>query len=312
MRHPVGPLPASIYWRRRFVVLVVLAAIAALVIWLTTGGGGGSHAKGKQPVPVESITPGAGPSGSAISTRPGGTGGTATGGDTSGGATPSSSPSAGGSQGSSDTTTDGGGDSGSGGTGGTGGSDVSLSGGATDGGTGGTGGGAGGAASGGGSATGGAAAGGGTGGGTVPVNTSAVRALPICPTSKLSLELASAQNAYQPKERPRFELTVRNSGAACRADLGRAASVITVSASSDGRVWSSGDCPTDRSAKWVGIPAGSSVTETFVWDRSRSTQQCPSPSPSGSATDGVYLVQADLSGVSGTPVTARASFRLES
>jgi hypothetical protein len=38
--HPVGPLPASVYWRRRIVVLA--AALAGLlVLWLLAGSGGG-------------------------------------------------------------------------------------------------------------------------------------------------------------------------------------------------------------------------------------------------------------------------------
>ncbi|MCD0486395.1 hypothetical protein LO771_29440 [Streptacidiphilus sp. ASG 303] len=319
LRHPVGPLPASIYWRRRFAVLVVLLAIAALVVWLSTGGGGDDRAGGKHPAPVPSITPGTGPSGPAVTGRPGGPGGVSggpggTGGDTGSGSGGTGTPGAGdspgagespGADGGSDTAgVTGGADGGSGGAGGTGGSDVSLSGGTTGSASNDA---AGGTGSGGGSGT-----GGGSGSGGVQVNTPAARALPICPTSQISLELATTSNAYQPKERPRFELTVRNSGPACRADLGRTASVLTVSEASAGRVWSSGDCPTDRTSQWVAVPAGGAVTETFVWDRTRSTPQCPSPPPAGTAGDGVYLVQASLGGVAGTPVTARASFRLES
>jgi hypothetical protein len=33
--HPVGPLPASVYWRRRLVVLSVLLAVAGGATWLT-------------------------------------------------------------------------------------------------------------------------------------------------------------------------------------------------------------------------------------------------------------------------------------
>ncbi|WP_162824288.1 hypothetical protein [Peterkaempfera bronchialis] len=308
----MGPLPASIYWRRRFVVLVALLAVAALIVWLTVRGGGGNEAQGKHPAPVQSITPGSSPSGSAITTRPGGGSGGGSGSSGKPGTGSSESPGAEGG------TSDSGGGSTegtTGGTGGTGGSDVSLSGGSSgsgsSGGSGGSAGSAGSTGSTGSTSNGGSGSTSG-GSGTVQIDTAAVRALPICPTSKVSLELTSVQNAYQPKDRPRFELTVRNSGPACRADLGRMASLITVSEASAGRVWSSGDCPTDRSSTWVGIPAGGAVTETFVWDRSRSIPECPTPAPGGTAGDGVYLVQASLSGVSGTPVTARASFRLES
>ncbi|RBY96104.1 MucR family transcriptional regulator [Blastococcus sp. TF02-8] len=35
MLHPVGPLPAAVYWRRRLVVLVVLVALVGGLTWLT-------------------------------------------------------------------------------------------------------------------------------------------------------------------------------------------------------------------------------------------------------------------------------------
>ncbi|GAA2745082.1 MULTISPECIES: hypothetical protein [Kitasatospora] len=288
LRQPVGPLPASIYWRRRLVVFAALAAVLALIVWLAggLGDGGGKKPQGSAlPAPAQSITPGASPSGSAITSRPGGTGG---GGSVSGG----------------------------------GGGDVSITTGGTSGGSspapgsaaGGTGSGStGGGASGGTGGTGSTA--GGTGGGTggaPQVNTAEVMALPICSASQIALELASAQNSYQSKDRPRLALTVRNtSGANCRVDLGRTASTITVTSSSGERIWSSGDCPTDRSGTWAQITAGSGLTETFNWDRSRSKQQCASADPTA-AQPGNYLVQADLTGPSGGPVSARTSIRLES
>jgi hypothetical protein len=47
--HPVGPLPAAVYWRRRLTVLVILLAFLGGVVWLVlalvpTGGGSGSAA----------------------------------------------------------------------------------------------------------------------------------------------------------------------------------------------------------------------------------------------------------------------------
>ncbi|TYC74524.1 hypothetical protein EH183_21805 [Streptomyces sp. CB01881] len=144
------------------------------------------------------------------------------------------------------------------------------------------------------------------------MNTPEVMALPVCASSQVTLELAGAQNSYQPKDKPKLALTVHNSSAAnCRVDLGRTASAITVTASNGERIWSSGDCPSDRSGNWVQIPANGSLTETFTWDRSRSKQQCatadPAPAPAGN-----YLVVADLTGLSGGQVSARSSIRLES
>ncbi|MER8185627.1 hypothetical protein [Kitasatospora sp. NPDC094015] len=291
LRQPVGPLPASIYWRRRLVVFAALIGVAALIIWLTSGSGGGAKPPhGAQPAPAQSITPGASPSGSAITTRPGGTGGTGNGGSGSGSVS-------GGSGG--DVSLTGGGTGGAGATGGAGGS--------ATGGTGGSGG-----ASGSGSTGGGA--GSGTGGGTTggpQVNTAEVLALPVCAASQITLELASAQPAYQPKDKPRVTLTVRNtSGPNCRVDLGRAASSITVTASNGDRVWSSGDCPTDRQATWVQVSAGSGLTETFSWDRSRSKPQCASADGAAAGPD-TYRVQADLTGPTGGPLVARTSIRLD-
>ncbi|MER7672132.1 hypothetical protein ABTY61_27245 [Kitasatospora sp. NPDC096128] len=295
----MGPLPASIYWRRRVVVLVAVAAVVALIAWLMTdqgGGGDGSQSKAAQAVPSQSqsqtpaqaITPGASPSGPAAHPAGGGSGGgpVASGGGSevglSGGAT---------------------GGGGTGGAGGAGG--ASGPGGATGSGTaGGTGGSGGGAPAPGGT--------GGSGGGAPAVNTAEVMALPVCSSQQVALELAGTQNSYQPKDKPKLALTVKNSsGANCRVDLGRTASVITVSSGSNNdRVWSSGDCPPDKGNIWVQIPANGSQTETFTWDRSRSKPQCATADQTAPA-NGTYVVLAELTGLSGDKVSARTSIRLD-
>ncbi|MFJ4669814.1 hypothetical protein [Kitasatospora purpeofusca] len=311
LRQPVGPLPASIYWRRRVVVIVAAVAVAALVIWLMTdqgGGGDGAKDKAAQAVPTQSqnqtpaqaITPGASPSGPANNSRPGSGSG---GGSASGGAVGGS----------------GGGDVSlsTGGTTGGGSAQAPATGGAAGGGTGGTGGGAGtgGTTSGGGTpaGTGGTGGTGGAGGsgGQPPVNTAEIMALPVCASSQVTLNLASAQNSYQPKDKPKLALTINNSSATnCRVDLGRTASAITVTASNGERIWSSGDCPADRGSSWVQLPANGGLTETFGWDRVRSKPQCatadPAPAPAGN-----YLVVADLTGLSGGQASARSPIRLE-
>ncbi|MBO1417211.1 hypothetical protein [Streptomyces sp. FH025] len=284
LRQPVGPLPASIYWRRRVVVLAAVAAVIALIAWLMTdqGGDGGSQSKAAQAVPSQSqsqspaqaITPGASPSGPAAPPGGGSTGGNPNGGG----------PVAGG-----------------------GGSEVSLS-------TGGTGGAnpapAGGGAAGSGGGTGGGASG--SSGGAPAVNTAEVMALPVCASSQVALELAGTQNSFQPKDKPRLALTVKNSsGTNCRVDLGRSASVITVSGNGNDRVWSSGDCPSDKGSIWVQLPANGSQTETFTWDRSRSKPQCATAEQAPPA-NGTYVVLAELTGLSGDKVSARTSIRLDS
>ncbi|MFE7953492.1 hypothetical protein [Streptomyces sp. NPDC057426] len=75
LRNPVGPLPSSIYWRRRAVALCLIALMALIAIWVVASGGGGGKkpddsANGSSPAP--SITPGPSGSGPAISEQPGG------------------------------------------------------------------------------------------------------------------------------------------------------------------------------------------------------------------------------------------------
>ncbi|MEU6314586.1 hypothetical protein [Streptomyces sp. NPDC047014] len=74
LRNPVGPLPSSIYWRRRAVLASVVALLALLAVWTVSSGGGktSTNGKGGGPEPVTSITPGPSGSGPAISAAPGG------------------------------------------------------------------------------------------------------------------------------------------------------------------------------------------------------------------------------------------------
>ncbi|MDH6116779.1 hypothetical protein ABH930_000198 [Kitasatospora sp. GAS204A] len=288
LRQPVGPLPASIYWRRRVVVLAALAVVVALMGWLTLGQGGGNGGKEKtaQPVPAHStppspgsITPGATPTGPAISSHPGGSSGGTGSGSAVGG-------------------------SGSGSSGATSGSGAPGTPGSTSGGSGGTTGGSG--------TTGGGSSGG-DGGGTPPINTGDVLALPACTASQLTLQLAGTQDAYQAKDKPTFELKIHNvSTATCRVDLGQTASAITVSSASGERFWSSADCATDKQSRWVQVSPADVLTETFVWDRSHSQPQCATPTDTSPAPVGKYSVQAELTGPGGGPVKALVSTRLDS
>ncbi|MET9625194.1 hypothetical protein ABZZ37_31075 [Streptomyces sp. NPDC006464] len=88
LRNPVGPLPSSIYWRRRAVALCLIALLALLTLWAVTSGGGGGKkpndgANGASPAP--SITPGPSGSGPAISEQPGGRDESGDSGETTGG-----------------------------------------------------------------------------------------------------------------------------------------------------------------------------------------------------------------------------------
>lgn len=279
MRNPVGPLPSSIYWRRRAVAATLIALLALLVVWVVTSGGGDGGKKrddganGEAPAP--SITPGPSGSGPAISEQPGGRDES---GDTGG-----SGGSDGGDQGGTDAGADGGGsgDTGSGDTGGSAGS--------------------GGAASGGGGDDG---AGGSSTGEQVPAGSS----LPNCVASALTLKLESRKVAYEPGEKPSFKIVATNGSAKdCKADLGPKSVVLTVTDAESDEFWSSKDCP-KIGPLLLKVPAGGTVTRTITWDLTQSAPQCATPPP-GKAKPGTYLVEAVAPGA--TVKQGQTSIRLD-
>ncbi|GGX37197.1 hypothetical protein GCM10010297_68040 [Streptomyces malachitofuscus] len=279
LRNPVGPLPSSIYWRRRAVLLSVLALLALLATWVVVSGGGGggdrdNGANGKNPAP--SITPGPSSSGPAISQAPGGR-------DESG-------------------------DGGSDGGGGSGGSGGSSSGTGDDGANGdpadsGGGGGAGGSAGGG--SEGGTSAGVGAGD-ALPAGSGS--GLPNCTANAVKFSLRSARNAYDPGQTPTFLLTAHNtSGSDCKIDFGPEKTVLTVAqASEDDTYWASDDCPKGARSLVFRVPAEDSITYTVKWDRKASAPECATPK-AGTAKPGTYLVEAKAPGFE----KARTSFVLK-
>ncbi|MFI1567742.1 hypothetical protein ACH4ZX_32745 [Streptomyces sp. NPDC020490] len=281
LRNPIGPLPSSIYWRRRAVLLSVIALLALVIAWFVTSDDGGGKksddgANGRTPAPTIS----AGPSGSgpAISQAPGGRD-ESSGGDSNGSGSGGSSDSGGDSSG---TGSGSGSDSGSG----------SGSGGA-DGSGGGTGGGS------------DAVLGTGVGAGdTVPAGST----LPDCGASAVKLSLRSLHNAYEPGQTPTLLLTATNSsGSDCKVDLGPRAAVLTITkAGGDDDYWSSADCPKGSGSLVFRAPAGSSITYTVKWDRKPSAPKCATP-PAGSAGAGTYLVEAKAPGFT----KAQTSFVLQ-
>ncbi|MFD8222563.1 hypothetical protein ACFV16_00095 [Streptomyces massasporeus] len=269
LRNPVGPLPSSIYWRRRVVLVSVVAVLALLTLWIVTMGGGGGKdgdngANGKNPAP--SITPGPSSSGPAISQAPGGR--DESGDEGSGGSGDGSGSGSG--DGSGDDSGSGSGDGA--GSGGSGGSE----------GAGGSGG------SGSGTASGGVGA-----GDTLPAGST----LPNCTASAVKFSLRSRHNTYDPEQTPTFLLTARNvSGSDCKIDLGPKNAVFTIApASSDDDYWSSEDCPKAAAHQLYRVAAGSGITYTLKWDRKPSAPECATP-PAGSAGSGTYLVEAKAPG----------------
>ncbi|MFI8947374.1 hypothetical protein ACIGO6_12740 [Streptomyces sp. NPDC053750] len=264
LRNPVGPLPSSIYWRRRAVLLSLLALLALLITWVVVSGGGGGGkghedgANGKNPAP--SITPGPSGSGPAISQAPGGR-------DESGSSDSGGSGSGSGAGG------DGSGDGSGSGDGESGGGDGS--------------GGSGGSGSAGGAATGVGA------GDALPAGSS----LPNCTPGAVKLSLRSVRNTYSPGQTPTFELTARNtSGSDCKVDLGPKHAVLAITpATGDDAYWSSDDCVEGTGSLRYRVAAGSGITYTVKWDRKPSAPECGTP-PAGSAGAGTYLVEAKAAG----------------
>ncbi|MEU2564162.1 hypothetical protein ABZ626_33265 [Streptomyces longispororuber] len=270
LRNPVGPLPSSIYWRRRAVLLSVVGLLLLLVVWALASGGGGGDNGADGPSgngPATSITPGPSGSGPAISEKPGGRdesdgadGSDGTGGSGSGGAD---------------------GAEGSGGSGGSGaGGDSSGSGSGDD------------------------AKGGGGSGYRLPAGSTMAN----CTSGAVKLKLRSARNAYDIGEKPKLELIAVNSGGkACKVDLGAKGTVLTITQSDSGKeIWSSEDCPAAVGTTLLfRVPGGSQVTHVVEWDRKPSAPQCATP-PAGAAKPDTYLVEA----TSETLGTARTSFVL--
>lgn len=282
LRNPIGPLPSSIYWRRRAVALALLAVIVLLVIWAFGwgGSGGGGSDEGKEPGgggPARTITPGPTSSGPVNSERPGGRDESDTGG---------TGPGQG--SGSGDSGGDGGTGTGSGGAADDG----------TSGGTGGTG------------ATGGTGDGLGEGDGRgLPVGSS----LAECKRGDIDLTVrsvkdAKVKNTYEPDEKPTFEITVKNSSnSSCAVDFGRAAASLTITDADNQHVWASDDCPKGTTATaLIEVPASGETKRTVEWDRERSAAHCATPKGGKTAAAGTYLVEAKLDGLG----TAKVSFVL--
>jgi hypothetical protein len=286
LRNPVGPLPSSIYWRRRVIASALVLAIAALVIWaVTRGSGGGANGNGNgasgptgSHTPIGTITAGPTPSGTHISGRPGGRdtapsdsdGGTGDGtsaGDQAG--------TAGSSAGDSDGTSAG---------------DTAGSG--SDGGTG---------TSAGDSGTSG---GSGSGGGQVPAGSS----LPDCSPGTVSLALTSDQNTYADGQTPVLRLRATNSGAVtCKLDFGPRSAVFTITKNPEGsHVWASNDCPANGSAYLLQVPAHGSTTYTLHWNGKTSSPKCASPA-GVQAPYGNYLADVSLAGYGTKSVPFRLS-----
>ncbi|MEY9874076.1 hypothetical protein ABH931_003570 [Streptacidiphilus sp. MAP12-33] len=264
LRNPVGPLPASIYWRRRLVVLAALAAVVVLGSVLFFGGGGADpKANAGSATPATSLTPGPTGRGGSNDGSAGGSGGSAapsTG--ASGSSVPTTAPT---------------------------GAPVVT-------GAGGSGGGSGGAGTSGGSGSG--------SGGALAPNQPGTMNLPACAATDLDLSLTSTAQTYRPSQFPAFQLGITNtSGSACKVDLGARSAVLTVTSDTGATVWSSGDCPKATAAQWYAVPAAGDgpLTALFGWGRTTSRPGCTPGAGGGNAPAGTYVAHIGIGGVSAQP-----------
>lgn len=272
LRNPIGPLPSSIYWRRRAVVLAVLALLILLAVWavrvIGTAGTGGTDQDGAKgdDGPASAITPGPTDDPSAtITQRPGGRDEVGTGGDSDGtGATGGADPGTGGAGApNGEAQEDGKGGSSTGGTGDDG------------------------------------------------VGLPAGDGLRDCRSAEVSVSLRSVRNEYEPGTKPKVELVVKSrADTDCKVDFGPEAAVFTISDADGEAVWASDHCPADPDPVLARVPANGTAAYTLTWDRGYRAENtenagtCTTPSP-GKAPPGTYLVEAEVAGK-----TAQTSFVL--
>jgi hypothetical protein len=276
LRNPIGPLPSSIYWRRRAVALAIFALLALLTVWALGLGVGdrGNESKGDDgKPPVSTITPGPTDSGPAITEHPGGRDESTEGGSGGGGE-----------------------DGGSGGGGGAGGGGSDDGSGWQPGGSGSSGSGSGGGGSAGGGSGSASGSGGGSGGSGGGAAVPAGSELPDC-GSGVTVSLRSVHKEYEAAEKPEFELTAENKrGTACKLDLGRTASVVTIKSAGGEKIWASDDCVRDEEPALFQLPASGTTTHTFTWYRKASAANCGTPAK-GSVKPGDYEFEVDVKGV---------------
>uniref|UniRef100_UPI0015EFDA71 hypothetical protein n=1 Tax=Streptomyces albidus (ex Kaewkla and Franco 2022) TaxID=722709 RepID=UPI0015EFDA71 len=144
------------------------------------------------------------------------------------------------------------------------------------------------------SAGGGSGGSGGSGGGAaVPAGSQ----LPQCKGSDVTLSLRSVRKEYAAGERPEFELTAKNKrGTACKLDLGRTSTVVTIKDSGGDKFWTSNDCLRDAEPAFFQLPASGRSTHTFTWYGKPSADECGTPAK-GAAKPGDYEIEVDVKGV---------------
>ncbi|HEV7628520.1 MAG TPA: hypothetical protein VGO89_18655, partial [Streptomyces sp.] len=113
----------------------------------------------------------------------------------------------------------------------------------------------------------------------------------------VTLSLRSVHEDYAVSEKPEFELSAKNKrGTACKLDLGRSATVVTIRDSDGKKLWSSDDCVRNAGPALFQLPASGRTTHTFTWYGKPSAADCGKPAK-GPVGPGDYEIEVDVKGV---------------
>jgi len=130
----------------------------------------------------------------------------------------------------------------------------------------------------------------------LPRPTKRVGAAPTaCRPDALAVSVWADARRYDTTTKPRFTITVANTGrVGCKADVGpRGLSLVVISGKD--RIWSSDDCEPGARGEVRLLRPGQSAAETVVWNRLRSRPGCPKGL--ATAQPGTYVVGGRAGGV---------------
>ncbi|HEU5155487.1 MAG TPA: hypothetical protein VFU43_00690 [Streptosporangiaceae bacterium] len=108
-----------------------------------------------------------------------------------------------------------------------------------------------------------------------------------CEPSDLVIGFAVTKSTYAGKDLPRFRLTAVNTGRrACTFGVGPRELEVRISSGTD-RLWSTAQCLEGSGSSIQMLRRGVPYIATIVWDRKRSSSDCPSRRPA--ARPGTYV-----------------------
>ncbi|MBB5140301.1 hypothetical protein HNP84_010068 [Thermocatellispora tengchongensis] len=114
-----------------------------------------------------------------------------------------------------------------------------------------------------------------------------------CSPDDLVLSLRTEQEVYPGGVRPRFMLTLVNTGhVMCTADVGPRAIELRITSGED-RIWSSADCISGAGVDIRRLERGIPYVRPVEWDRMRSAQSCGSARLNARPGTYVAVVRAD-------------------